>query len=144
MKRKNKTPHDNAYTRLGISKIQGIGVFAIRDIPNNKKIFAGETSKLIWFSKKKVDQLEPALRRLYEDFCILEGDKYGAPDNFNNISIGWFLNHSAKTPNVRCNRNCDYVSTRKIKAGEELSVDYSSFAETHPILTKLPAKSKNK
>ncbi|QQG52417.1 MAG: SET domain-containing protein [Candidatus Falkowbacteria bacterium] len=144
MKKTKKTPHADAYTRLGISKIQGIGVFAIRDIPNNKKIFEGETSKLIWFSKKKVDKLEPALRKLYEDFCILEGDKYGAPDNFNNISIGWFLNHNSKNPNVRCNRNCDYVSTKKIKAGEELSVDYSSFADNHHFLTKATVKSKNK
>jgi len=136
MKNKNKAPHANAYTRLGISKIQGIGVFAIRDIPNNKKIFEGETSKLIWFSKNKVDKLEPALRKLYEDFCILEGDKYGAPDNFNNISIGWFLNHNQKNPNVRCNRNCDYVSIRKIKAGEELSINYSSLVYNHPILSK--------
>jgi|SRR5680860_167475 len=140
--KQKKTPHDNAYTRLGISKIQGIGVFAIRDIPNNKKIFEGETSKLIWFSKKKVDELEPALRKLYEDFCILEGDKYGAPDNFNNVSIGWFLNHNSKNPNIRCNRNCNYVSTKKIKAGEELSVDYSYFADTHYFLTKKQLKKK--
>ncbi len=134
--KKNITPHDNVYTRLGISKIHGIGVFAIRDIPKEIKVFKGEDSKLIWFSKEKVDKLPAKIKKLYEDFCVLENGNYGAPDNFNNITVGWYLNHNPKNPNIRCNRDCEYVSIRKIKVGEELSVDYSKFAFNHIVLKK--------
>ena len=143
MSKKTLPPHYNAYTRLAPSKIAGIGVFAIRDIPKNKKVFAGETSKLVWYSKKEVEKLDPEIQRLYEDFCILEGDKYGAPDNFNNLSIGWFLNHNPRNPNIRCNRDCEYVSLRPIKKGEELSVDYQTFADNHAHLTRRGGKRLN-
>jgi SET domain-containing protein len=136
MQNKIKTPHENAYTRLAPSKIQGIGVFAIRNIPKGINVFQGETSKLIWFSKAKVDKLKPELKKLYEDFCILEGKNYGAPDDFNNVSIGWYLNHNSHNPNIICNDDCEYISKRKILKGEELSVDYSSFADNHAHLAK--------
>ena len=124
-KKKNKIwPHDKVYVRLGISKVHGIGVFAIRDIPRGVKIFAGENEETVWVSRKQVEKLAPELRRLYEDFCILDGDEYGAPKTFNNLSVGWYLNHKAQGANVRCNRNYDFVSKRLIRKGEELTTDY--------------------
>lgn len=127
VKKKIITPHANVYVRLAPSKRHGVGVFAIRDIPANKRVFLGEKQEAVAYSVKKVKKLEPSLRRLYEDFCVQENGYYGAPASFNNLSIGWFINHNTKNPNLHCNRAYEFVSNRKITTGEELTVNYLTF-----------------
>ncbi|MFA5109341.1 MAG: SET domain-containing protein [Patescibacteria group bacterium] len=125
-----KLPHSNVYTRLAPSKINGIGVFAIKDIPKGKDVFVGDNSKIVWIDKKDIRKQSPEIQKMYNDFCIVKGDKYGCPDNFNNLTVGWYLNNSQK-PNVRCNKNYDFITLRLIKKGEELAVDYSAYSDDY-------------
>lgn len=99
-----------------------------KDIPKGKNIFASDTSKMIWIDKKAVKKRDKESQKLYEDFCVIKGDKYGCPDSFNNLTVGWYLNNSKK-PNTRCNQNYDFITLRKIEKGEELTVDYSAYSE---------------
>ena len=124
-----KFPHDGVYTRLRPSKIHGIGVFAIRPIPKDAYIFTGDNSKMVWVNKKYVEKLDPEIRRLYGDFCVINGDRYHCPDNFNNLNVGWYLNESRDNPNVRCDENLDFYALRDIEVDEELMVDYSTFSD---------------
>lgn len=124
-----KLPHDGVFTRLRPSKIHGIGVFAIRDIPKDTYIFTGDNSKIVWVNKIEVDGQEPAIQELYNDFCIIQGSKYYCPDNFNNLNVGWYLNESKENPNVRCDDNYDFYALRDIEKDEELTVNYSTFSE---------------
>lgn len=55
-------PHHNIYTRLAPSKIHGVGVFAIKDIPKGKNVFSGDTSKMIWIDKKIVEKQDKKLK----------------------------------------------------------------------------------
>lgn len=122
-------PHAGVYTRIMPSPIHGIGVFAIRDIPKGTYIFAGDSSKLVWVDKHDLDGLDAESRKLYDDFCVIKGDKYLCPDNFNNLNVGWYLNESRENVNVGCDENYDFFALRDVKAGEELTLDYSTFSD---------------
>ena len=130
MKAKLKHSHENVYCRIGASKIQGAGVFAIRDIPKGVDAFKGDYSKFKKYKIKTVMKgLSPDRRKMYEDFCVFNGEYMWCPENFNHITLGWFLNHS-NTPNMAPNKEENsFVALRKIKAGEELTFDYKNYSD---------------
>ena len=130
-KKKILPPHANVYARLGVSRFHGVGVFAIRAIPANRRVFLGEKQETTLYPKTKVEKLEPVLKKLYEDFGVEEDGYYGAPTSFNNLTIGWFVNHNPKNPNLRCGKNYEFFSKRIIRAGEELTVNYLTFNQKY-------------
>jgi len=132
---RNQKPHYKVYTRLGSSKIHGIGVIAIRNIPKGTDIFYGdEKQNLVEVKKEEVKKIkDPSTRKLYEDFCIIKSNVYLCPINFNQMTVGWYLNEpkNGEKPNVGCDVQRDYIfyALRDIKKGEELTVDYSTFSK---------------
>lgn len=122
-------PHSDVYARLGVSPIHGIGVFAIVDIPVDTLIFYGDENTLtVEVPKSIIEDLPAPMKKLYEDFCVLQNEIYTCPTNFNQLTISWYLNCS-KNPNVRCGNDLLFYSSREIKAGEELTVDYDTYSE---------------
>lgn len=70
-----KDLEDNIYCRLRPSKIQGVGVFAIKKIPKGTKIFEGvrkikfiNISPKIIFQNKKIN---PAVKKMVKDFFVI-------------------------------------------------------------------------
>jgi hypothetical protein len=129
-------PHEGVFTRLGPSKTHegGVGVFAIRRIPKGTHIFhRDENTELVELDKSVVEALRPELRKLYDDFCIIEnnGQLYRCPENFNLMTISWYLNEprASEQPNVRCGENDLFYALRDIEPGEELTVDYNTYNE---------------
>ncbi|MFA6255522.1 MAG: SET domain-containing protein [Patescibacteria group bacterium] len=122
-------PHINVYTRLAPSKIQGVGVFAISDIPKGTNIFQGDEEDMVWISKDRIDEIDPDIKKLYDDFCVIKGDKLGCPKNFNSLTVAWYINESKDNPNVQCDDNYEFIAVRDIKKGEELTTDYSTYSE---------------
>jgi len=124
-------PDTNSYTRLRPSKIHGVGVFAIRGIAKGTNIFSDDKSEMIWIDKDVIQEKSGEVRRLYDDFCVLSNNKYGCPKGFNNMTIGWYINQplEGQKPNVVCNDEYDFIAKRDIRAGEELTVDYSTFSD---------------
>jgi hypothetical protein len=123
----NKKPHNQVFTRLGVSKIHGIGVFAIRKIKKGQSIFPNDQDEGIWIKKEEVPKTKQ-IRKLYADFGVLQNGRYLCPLNFNRLRPSWYLNHSNK-PNVRWKPGFDFVAVRHIRAGEELTVDYFTYSE---------------
>jgi hypothetical protein len=121
-------PHEGVVTRLGRSRIHGIGVFAIRQIQKGAKIFSGDLDEMIWIEKGDVKAVPKGIRQLYEDFAVLKAGRYGCPRSFNRLTTSWFLNNS-KNPNVGCDENYDFFALRTIRPGEELTADYSKYSE---------------
>ena len=124
-----RPPHFGVLTRIRPSSIHGVGVFAIRDIPEGTYLFSEDNSKVVWVDKSEFTFESEEVRLLYKDFCIIKKDKYGCPDNFNNLNVGWYLNESKDGPNVRCNDEYDFYALRDLKKDEELTVDYSTFSD---------------
>lgn len=125
----DKLPHAGVYTRLKTSPIHGVGIFAIRDIPKGTTIFNNDDTGMIWVDKTDVENVDPELKKLYNDFCVIKDGKYGCPKNFNMITIGWYVNESKDNPNVKCTSDYDFIAIRNIKKDEELLVDYSTYSE---------------
>jgi uncharacterized protein len=121
-------PHDDVYVRLRPSGIHGIGVFAIRDIPEGTDVFGADDRPLVRVPAEPVHDLPADMRELYEDFCVLEHGEYWCPRSFNDLTISWYLNHS-ETPNVHSIEGLKFVAARHIRRGEELTADYRTYSE---------------
>lgn len=121
---------EKTYCRLKISKIDGIGVFAIRDIPKNTNPFYG-CIKHKWYNLKlsELRGLDPEVMKMVYDFYAFEDDETIVIPScgFNGMDISFFLNQSKK-PNVRLvDDGPNFITTKNIKKDEELSVSYSDF-----------------
>jgi hypothetical protein len=128
----HKPPHDKVYTRLRPSKIHGVGVFAIKRIKKGTPIFPGENEEMLWVEKAK-NGPSSEIQKLYDDFAIIKGQRLGCPQNFNRLTMAWYLNEPKKgeNPNVRCEDDTyDFFALRDINVGEELTVDYSTFSDS--------------
>ncbi|RYB02567.1 SET domain-containing protein-lysine N-methyltransferase [Lichenibacterium ramalinae] len=122
-------PHDGLYTRLGVSPGLGVGVFALRDIPQGTNPFRGETAALARIPAATVEAIaDPAARRMYLDFCPLVDGHFLAPSSFNAMTVSWYMNHSDR-PNIACDPDLNFLAARPIRAGEELTVDYRTFSD---------------
>ena len=74
---------------------------------------------------------------MIKDFCAKEGNEYYVPNfGLNAINISFFLNHSP-TPNIiTLDDGNSFITAQMIPAGEELTVNYSSFSEGHSFKHK--------
>lgn len=132
------SPHTEVYTRLAPSKIHkdGVGVFAIRDIEKDTFLFHGDNEEVLWVEESKFKKEPLAIRRLYRDFSVYKKTlhRFACPTNFNRLTVSWYINEpkSGKHPNVRCDGNYDFYALTKIKAGDELTADYSKYSDLIP------------
>jgi hypothetical protein len=113
--------------------VHGIGVFAIRPIPDGTNIFPNDSQPICWVDVEALDQSgpdEPA-RRFYDDFGIRQGNRIGCPRTFENLTPGWYLNEPPEggRANVRADPDFSFFASRDIEKGEELLIDYASFSE---------------
>jgi len=122
------TPHANLYTRLQISK-RGVGLFAIREIPGGTTLFLGDKGETVSVSPAIVDAIDDdEIKRMYYDFCPLVDGAFIAPADFNQMAMGWYMNHS-DSPNVVVGEGKNFVAGRLIAKGEELTTDYRTYSE---------------
>lgn len=130
------TPHDGIYTRLKPSAIEGVGVFAVRDIRKGTLLFSGDSDEMRWVRARDLPK-EAALREFYDRFAVVKNGKdgrpkwYGCPRHFHRLTMSWYINDPKPTekPNVRCDENYDFWALRDIKDGTELTVDSDSYSD---------------
>jgi len=134
-------PHEGALTRLRPSRVHGIGVFAIRRIRKGARLFKGDSDEMRWVEEGHLGRLPNEVRRLYMDFAVLKDGRYGCPTSFNRLTQSWYLNESKK-PNVICDEHLNFIAGRDISAGEELTVDYSSYSEPVPSVKRRTGRGK--
>jgi SET domain-containing protein len=124
-------PHDQVYVRLGKSEIHGIGVFACAVIDAGTNVFAADQSPISWVPAAVLQDpsLDDFQRAFYDDFAIRRGDQLGCPSNFNLLSVGWYVNEPrlGEEPNLTSTSDFELIALREIRAGEELTIRYSSF-----------------
>lgn len=125
---KSKVPHHGVYARIGVSRLHGVGVRAIRPIPAGARVFRGESERVVWVSRAAVRRLPAAIRALYEDFGMVSGERLGVPPSLNRLSVGWYVNHSDR-PNVVAGDDGRFRALRRIRTGEELTADYRTFVD---------------
>ena len=133
---KNQSPpHENLYTRLQVGA-NGIGVFAIRDIPAGTMLFAGNTGATTVVPAEQVETIDDdEIKRMYLDFCPLIEGAFVAPQDFNLITMDWYLNHSDR-PNVVADSSLRFIASTFIPKGEELRADYTSYSDHASLFVK--------
>lgn len=103
------------------SQISGIGVFATHDISKGTILFSGT------HVQRKLNRKDIPAEFL--SYCVLLNDEECiAPERFDRIEIGWYLNHSNE-PNVAIMSDYRMVAIHDIKAGDEIFVDYNELKE---------------
>ena len=139
---KSQLPHDGVYARIASSRIHGVGVRAIRNIPAGTLVFGGESERVVWVSRTAVRRLPTAIRSLYEDFGMVCGDRIGVPPNLNRLSVGWYVNHSDR-PNIEAGEDGRFRTLRSIRKGAELTADYRTFTDERlPFRPRLSGRSR--
>ena len=123
-----KNLNQNVYYQVKPSKINGIGLFAIKDIPigtiiiNNLQKIQG-----IYIDKEEATKLNPELLSICQNyFSSTEPNKIFIPSDPNFISTfylsKYFINHSKK-PNCN-NHEGNIITIQNIKKGDEITLDY--------------------
>jgi SET domain-containing protein len=128
----------NTYCRLRSSKIEGVGVFAVRDIPRGKDPFVGiKQGKWHKFEAKEIKKLDKEVLKMIDDFFVIENDGsvYIPETGLNGIDISFFVNNS-KNPNLKIVGNGKdealiFKAARPIKKGEELTISYSTYDDKY-------------
>ncbi len=114
-------------TKLGLSRIQGIGLFANENIPEGTVLgINADASGIVRYSEEDWNNLEKNLSS--ESFKQIK--RYAYKDKSSglyclNLDDTRFINHS-KNPNIETNGDHDLV-IRDIKEGEEILIDYTTF-----------------
>ncbi len=127
-----KDLENNIYCRLKVSSIQGIGIFAIRDIPKGVNPFLGfrETTYIeIPIEEVILNKRIPSeVKELITDLYVVQDGKISLPDHgLNEVDISYFLNHS-NSPNMEAiEEGSAFIAKRDIKNGEELTSDYNTY-----------------
>lgn len=127
----------DCYCRLQPSKIHGIGVFAVRDIPKGKNPFQTlpkyDAIGYARITDNELNALPPKLSELIRALFIpTNGTMYIPNHGMNFIRLNCYLNHSMK-PNMRTRDGYNFMATRKIMVGEELTVDYRTYGAEKPV-----------
>lgn len=123
----------NTWVMIRPSPIEGIGVFALRDIPKGcRSMFskANEQEQWIPITKAEVEKLPAHAKALIENYCLYDEENYFVPDyGFKKMDLVNFLNHS-DTPNViSINDGEFFEAILDIKQGEELVIDYGEIVD---------------
>lgn len=123
----------NTWVMLKPSPIEGVGVFALRDIPKGcRDMFSkpDEASEWLTVSKKEIEKLPSHAQFLVGNYCLYDEENYFVPaQGFKKIDLSLFLNHS-DNPNIISVNDGDYFeATRDIKGGEELVIDYGEIVD---------------
>lgn len=127
---------NDIYCRIGISKVSGVGVIAIRDIPKGTipfKNLSREKEKIIKLEDKDLEGVNTEVKKILKDFFGDSDTKnydvlYSGP---NYINISFYMNHSDK-PNIDIveeneGEYFNFVANRNIKKGEELFINYNDY-----------------
>jgi hypothetical protein len=122
---------NHIYVRIGISKVHDIGLIAIRDIPKGVNPFQSLLKyRFLGITQSELRGVPKEVQKMILDYCAVENGKIYIPTvGFNPVHLLHFINHS-KRPNVKVmSDRTTFIALRKIKKGEELFSDYSTYDE---------------
>lgn len=116
------------YCELKPSVLSGIGVFALKDIPQGTNPFKEKDTKYIPVKEDYIERLDTNVKEHIKKLFVYSNGNYFLPENgIQTLCITHYLNHS-DNPNIFTNKNCDiFIAMRDIGRGEELTVNYNLF-----------------
>ena len=123
----------NTWVMLKPSPIEGIGVFAIRDIPKGCRDMFGKpdaAGEWMTVAKKEIEDLPVHAQFLVSNYCLYDAENYFIPANgFKKMDVSLFLNHSDIPNIISINDGEFFEAIRDIRQDEELVIDYGEIVE---------------
>ena len=118
----------HVYCRLAPSKIHGVGVFAVRDIPKGENPFIGcFSANYVGITEEELCRMNKGVQKIVRDFQVAEKGKWYIPScGIQKLDMSFYLNHSEKA-NVISDYEGNFTTTRKIKRGEEVTSNYNQY-----------------
>ncbi len=116
---------------LGVSKIEGIGVIALRNIKKGEKIYADKLPKVYSVPFSSFNKLFPEVKKeiLKRWGSVINGSRFIWPD----ARLVSFMNHSSAY-------NYDPITDEilmDVKKGEEITENYKQMANWEKVFTFL-------
>lgn len=127
-KRLIKHLKNDIYFRIKPSAIQGVGIFAIRDIPKGVNPFK-ILKKINWikFKRAELDCLNKQTQKIIDDFYTINDTVWLPENGLNVFDISFYVNHS-NHPNLKTTDGGEnFLTMRKVKVGEELTANYKKY-----------------
>lgn len=123
-----KELREETYVMLQPSPTHGVGVFAICDIPAGcRNIFSKNNGGWIKLSFEEVAELPGHSRDFIESYYLYDETHYFIPDHGCKImDMASYLNHSSEPNLISVNDGAYFETTRPIRKGEELLIDYGT------------------
>lgn len=115
------------YTELRPSLLPnaGVGVFAIRHIPQNTPLFMECPIDTDFIPASVLSKYDPAISKTLKRLCLEEAGGIYLSIHPNLINMSYYVNH-AETPNLTFSEKTQiYLTLRDIKPNEELTVTYT-------------------
>jgi hypothetical protein len=117
------------FVKLMPSIIDGVGVFAIRNIKMGDIPLVVNSDNWVLLTKEQVEAMPPVERRLAKHYSLrlADGSRI-VPRDLNQPGTEAYLNHS-DYPNVTYDDEYNFIAICDIDVGEELFIDYEYIAE---------------
>lgn len=110
-------------TKIGPSKIQGIGLFANQFIPKGAVTWKYHPKFDTGFTQDDVDQMSEPSRKIFLWYAYYDFDQNKYILCFDDQR---FINHSKNNFNIESTPEMD-IAARDIQPGEEMLCDYNKF-----------------
>lgn len=124
---------NNTWVTIKPSPIEGIGVFALQDIPQGcRSMFSKATDVEEWIPvpKNEVENLPAHAKALVENFCLYDDENYFVPEyGFKKMDLVIFLNHSDRPNIISIHDGEFFEAIVDIKQGDELLIDYGEIVD---------------
>ena len=121
---------ENTWARIKPSKVQGVGVFAIRKIPKGTSLFPETNTHFEFITWNQLGHVSPAIRKMIHDFFVDNDFGFWCPNHsLNQLNISFFLNHSPR-PNCFHNESGEIFAIKDISIGMELTLNYADFDDS--------------
>lgn len=125
---------NDIYCRIGVSKISGVGVIAIRDIPKGIdpfKTLSKEKEEVVELNKDDIKKVDPNVKKILGDFFGNLNTYDVLASGPNNINVSFYMNHS-DTPNIDIieksnSKYMGFITNKNIKKGEEITINYNNY-----------------
>ena len=128
---------NHSFCRVGVSKINGVGVIAVKKNPEKTSVFFKCNQKSLGgglsFSEQELNSFfEKEIILLLKRFVAKdENNNYYVPtQGANSIDVAFYLNH-AEDPNLKSGFDSrsksefsSLFTTKEVKEGEELTINY--------------------
>jgi len=108
----------------------GVGVFAAHDIKKGTHLRLFGDNETI--NLRSVSRPKETVPEIFQQYCMDRGNEMICPEDFGQMHVGWYLNHS-KTPNTFRDKDFKWYALRDIKEGEEITIDYNTLEEPNEV-----------